>query len=334
MKLRIAFATAKKGHKYDSLISLMNECHRRGHEVSWYVFEETTFEDGRYLAPLYLPKFPVEYDSQGMISSAGPNQGNLAEMDVVYLKRDPPVNEKVLELIQDLGEKTLVVNNPRGIKKYLTKHYLADFSKYTVPTHFVTDVKEAERVVKKLGNCVIKEEISHGGYGIHHVFEENGTWQLEQRGKEKQETTLPNFLEQVTEHGTKEIVIVKYLKNVIHGDKRIHVLDGTVLGAILRVPQKGGWLCNIKSGGEVEKTEVTPKEQKAAEEIAAIMRKDGIYIIGIDTLEDDDGTRIVSEVNSTNVGAFHIHEKLYNRNMSPLIVDWLEAQVKRSHNPA
>ncbi|MCB9293917.1 MAG: hypothetical protein H6559_12470 [Lewinellaceae bacterium] len=37
---------------------------------------------------------------------------------------------------------------------------------------------------------------------------------------------------------------MKFLRNVRQGDKRIIVVNGEVLGAVLRLPPRGSWLCN------------------------------------------------------------------------------------------
>jgi glutathione synthase len=97
---------------------------------------------------------------------------------------------------------------------------------------------------------------------------------------------------------------MKYLKKVNQGDKRILVVAGVCLGAVLRVPKSGSWLCNLAQGATSESVELTKEESYIVNMVDPMLSKEGINVYGIDTLVDDDGKRIMSEINTTNVGGF------------------------------
>jgi glutathione synthase len=127
------------------------------------------------------------------------------------------------------------------------------------------------------------------------------------------------------------LIAMKYLKNVKNGDKRIVVVNGKILGGILRKPQPDSWLCNTDKGGLPVISNITPEEEK----ICVIVNKDlaekGQVIYGIDTLEDDDGTRILSEINTVNAGGLHelyeVDENLY-QTVVQSIYDYIIARFK------
>ena len=60
-----------------------------------------------------------------------------------------------------------------------------------------------------------------------------------------------------------------------------------------------------------------------------MLKKDKIYTVGIDTLEDDSGKRVLSEVNTSNVGGIATIENLYNRNVSKYVIDWIEHKIRK-----
>ena len=57
-------------------------------------------------------------------------------------------------------------------------------------------------------------------------------------------------------------------------------------------------------------------------------------MVGIDTLENDDGKRILSEINTTNPAGISFIGRLYNRNMSKKVVEWIEKKVKENRRSA
>ena len=97
---------------------------------------------------------------------------------------------------------------------------------------------------------------------------------------------------------------MKYLKNVSEGDKRILVVGGEILASSLRLPAKDSWLCNVAQGGKSVSSEVTEREREIIQTINPTLKKKGVLIYGADTLVDDDGKRVLSEVNTLSVGGF------------------------------
>ena len=86
--------------------------------------------------------------------------------------------------------------------------------------------------------------------------------------------------------------------------KRQLVVGGEILASSLRLPKEGNWLCNVSQGGESVATEVTEREREIINKINPILASEGILIYGTDTLVDDDGQRVLSEINTLSVGGF------------------------------
>ena len=80
------------------------------------------------------------------------------------------------------------------------------------------------------------------------------------------------------------------------------MINGKILGASLRLPAKGSWLCNVAMGGSSQAAQVEPEEVAIVRTIDPVLSKMGIVMYGVDTLVGDDGKRVLSEINTTSIG--------------------------------
>ncbi|MEO1435382.1 MAG: glutathione synthetase, partial [Bacteroidota bacterium] len=55
-------------------------------------------------------------------------------------------------------------------------------------------------------------------------------------------------------------------------------------------------------GGSSNLTEVTEEEYSIVERVNPVLQTLGIVMYGLDTLVDDDGKRVLSEINTTSIG--------------------------------
>src|SRR5690606_21532649 len=92
-----------------------------------------------------------------------------------------------------------------------------------------------------------------------------------------------------------QAMVQEYRPEIEGGDKRVLVLDGELLGAILRVPRSDDLRANIHVGGQVHPTTLTPDEQALVQELAPTLRAYGLFFVGLDLI----GGRLI-EVNVTS----------------------------------
>lgn len=335
MCLKVAFAVESHDVYFQNLARLINECLERKLEVFCFEFNDIHKKNGRICAPFSrvkdfanVKKIKKLHETFGKISIRKAvhlepiGSRKLEEIDVIFLKKGVPLDWKKMEMLCGLPKRVLLVNNPNGILRYRNKKSLAEFRHLIVPTRFSSDVERLVGAIEKLGDCVVKSIEGYGGHGVYHVFRKGNSYWMESHAKPRR-VRLRTFLEHLTENGREEVLVTKFLKNVAKGDKRLLVLNGRLIGSILRKPEhKGGWICNISLGGTVFKTRATQEEMRIIRVVARKLLKHGIYFMGIDTLEDDNGKRILSEINVVNVGAIYPIEELYGCNLARRIVDF------------
>jgi glutathione synthase len=147
-------------------------------------------------------------------------------------------------------------------------------------------------------SIVLKPLKEYGGKGILRINGEILDDGIKQYATDQY---LENMAERIEEEG---YLSMKFLKNVSQGDKRILVVNGEILAASLRLPAQDSWLCNVSQGGTSVATEVTEEEIEIIARINPSLRDLGILIYGADTLVEDDGKRVLSEVNTLSIGGF------------------------------
>ena len=76
----------------------------------------------------------------------------------------------------------------------------------------------------------------------------------------------------------------EFIDEVYNGDKRIIILNGEPIGAILRKAKEGDFICNFHSGGTPHKTEITEEDLVICYEIKNFLIENHIYLAGIDII--------------------------------------------------
>src|SRR6185312_8750874 len=91
------------------------------------------------------------------------------------------------------------------------------------------------------------------------------------------------------------VLVQEYQPAVRIGDKRVLLLDGKPLGAILRVPRADDLRANIHAGGRVEATTLSPAEEKLVGTVGPELSRVGLVFVGLDLI----GEKLI-EVNVTS----------------------------------
>lgn len=239
---------------------------------------------------------------------------DIASFDVIMLRLPRPISDAFLLTFESVYHNKIIVNSPSGIVKTSNKAYLLNFKKWC-PDIQLCDSKEDIMSIYQQFPIVLKPLREYGGKGIIRIEDD----QVHADGLI---ISLDEWLE-VYSRSPRPYLAMRFLKNVSKGDKRIVVANGRIIGCSLRIPAEGGWLCNVAQGGHSVETQIEPKELKIVEEISPILIQNGIFLYGLDTLTDDDGSRVISEINTLSVGGIVALEKLYDRPAVDVVVSEL-----------
>lgn len=214
--------------------------------------------------------------------------------DAILLRIPRPVHPDFFEFLGLHFNERKIVNRPSGIIKTGSKAFLLELADYCAPIRLMNSFEEIKEMANEM-SIVLKPLEDYGGKGIikienKKVFLGNNT-----------AISMEN-LKAIYEKDPIQYLGMKYLKNVVNGDKRIVVANGVILTVSIRYPAKDSWLCNVAQGGSSELSVITKDEENMLNAINPILKRKGIFIFGIDTLEDDNGKRVLSEINTLSVG--------------------------------
>ncbi|TAF05002.1 MAG: glutathione synthase, partial [Nostocales cyanobacterium] len=162
---------------HDTSVALMEAAQILGHEVWITQANWLNVVDSKAWAILKrVEMIPVEL-SQGRWVAANPWYklstsifAELESMDAVFMRTDPPVNDSYLYATYILDyidqTKTLVINNPNGIRKANEKMYALQFIECIPKTIVSADKQVIREFVEAQGATILKPLGNKAGEGI------------------------------------------------------------------------------------------------------------------------------------------------------------------------
>jgi glutathione synthase len=299
----------------DTTFVLILEAQQRGHEVHFLELDDLFIRGGTPFGRcrrLHVARATPHYQL-GEFST-----GALEDLDVVLMRKDPPFDMKfffathLLSLVDE--RKCLVMNHPRGLREANEKLYALRFPEQIPQTLVSSDMERLKGFMTELGGeMIIKPLDGCGGSGVFYLNE--------------QDRNTNSILEAATDNGRRLVMGQRYLPEIRQGDKRIIVLDGDPLGAVLRIPLESETRGNIHVGGQCVKTELTPRDRQICAALAPLLRADGLYFVGLDVIGN-----FLTEVNVTSPTGIQEIDALNGVRLESQVIDFVERQVEKAGN--
>jgi glutathione synthase len=293
----------------DSTFALMLEATARGHAL-WHYEVGQMWLDG---ATLKARAHPVTVQRQpGNFYQFGESVTiNLAEMDVVLMRQDPPFDMAYItatHLLEHIHPKTLVVNNPAAVRNAPEKLMVMRFPELMPPTLIARDVATIKEFRARHNDIIIKPLFGNGGIGVFRLRPED--------------ENLGSLLDMFFAGSREPLMIQRYEPAVRAGDKRIILIDGEPLGAVNRVPAAGDSRSNMHAGGRPEKTTLTEREAAICAAIAPTLKAEGLLFTGIDVIGG-----YLTEINVTSPTGLQQIARFDNLNLAASI--WEKIETRR-----
>lgn len=259
-------------------------------------------------SPLFAApvKADFAYSQDGMIMLDGEQLVDPKAFDVVFLRLPRPVSDTYLEQLAQRFRQQLIVNNPLGIQRTSNKAFLLECQEVCPPISLVRSIEEVKAFAAKFP-IVLKPLREYGGKGLVKIDGDR----LDDGQTIHDTTSYLQGLDAILNQDG--MLAMKFLKNVSQGDKRIIVVDGEIMASSLRLPAEDSWLCNVAQGGTSVATTTTSEEEKLVAKIHPKLKAAGVLIYGVDTLVDDNGQRVLSEINTLSIGGFPQAERQQGR---------------------
>lgn len=299
-----------KPHK-DSTLAMLLAATVRGWQLEYMEPGDLRLRDGR--AEATRRALTVAGDDANWFTLGDPVEGPLAELDLILMRKDPPVDLEYLTATHILeraeAEGVRVVNRPQALRDANEKLCTAWFPQ-CCPASLVSSSPHALRAfIAAQGRVVIKPLDAMGGRSIFTLH--------------ARDVNTNVILEEMTRHGTRSVMAQAYLDAVgVTGDKRILMIDGeAVPQAITRLAAPGEFRANIAVGGRVEPAELTDRDRWICGEIGPELRARGLFFVGIDVIGG-----FLTEVNVTSPTCIREIDAHFGVDVAGTMMDALERQ--------
>ena len=209
---------------------------------------------------------------------------SLSEMQYIWVRKDPPFDRRYFytTLILDyLPSSTKVLNRPQSLRDWNEKLCALRYGKWVPETLISQDVESILQFVQRQESVIIKPIDGFGGKGIIKV--------------QKDDPELKKKVLQSTQNASHKVVVNEFIQEAELGDKRILLVNGEPIGAILRVAEVKGGLNNLDQGGRAQRVELSDFDQQLCREMKADLLDAGLFFVGIDLLGEK-----LTEINVTS----------------------------------
>ncbi|EIL99730.1 glutathione synthase [Rhodanobacter thiooxydans] len=311
-----AIKTAK-----DTSFAMLLEARRRGHSLHYFEQGDLALRDGEpwaRIAPLEVREDPQRW------FTLGPAQWrDLRELDVVLMRKDPPVDAQfiydtmVLEAAQRGG--VAVVNDPRALRDCNEKLFALAFPQCIAPTLVSRDAGELRRFTAEHGEVVLKPLDGMGGRGIFRARTGDGN--------------LNSMLETLLGggphgEGRQFTIAQKFIPAISAGDKRVLVVDGEpVPYALARIPQGDEFRGNLAAGGRGVGVPLSERDRWIVSQVAPELHRRGLLFVGLDVIGD-----YLTEINVTSPTCVRELDAQFGLNIAGQLFDVIERHVTGNRN--
>lgn len=295
----------------DSTYAMMVEAAARGHQIYAFGPDDLALLSGAVIAS--VQEIHLTGDQQDWYQLGDVIDCHLADFDAVLQRKDPPFDMEYIyaTYLLDLAEQqgALVFNKPSAIRDHNEKLSIAQFSQFTAPTLVTRNEQTIRRFFAEHQDIILKPLDGMGGAGIFRVRADG--------------MNLGAVIETLTNNQTRTIMVQRYIPEIVHGDKRILLIGGTVVPyALARIPQNGEVRGNLAAGGVGVAQKLTDRDTEIAQTLAPILLNRGLLLVGLDVIGD-----YLTEVNVTSPTCFQEITEQTGVKVAAIFIDALEAQI-------
>jgi glutathione synthase len=300
--------------KKDSTLAMLLEAQARGWQISYMEQGNLWMRDGQAWAS--MRQLAVHDDlSRWFDFNTVPHTAPLSDLDIILMRKDPPFDMEyiyttfLLERAEANG--VLVVNKPQSLRDANEKMYTAWFPQCCPPTLVSRNAEQLRAFLQEQGDIILKPLDGMGGASIFRL-----------------QTGDPNtsvVIETLTQHQRRFIMAQQYIPEIIHGDKRILMINGEpVPYALARVPAQGETRGNLAAGGQGLGMELSERDYWICQQVGDTLRKKGLMFVGLDVIGD-----YLTEINVTSPTCIRELDAIYSLNISATLMDVIDDKLPR-----
>lgn len=295
----------------DSTYAMMVEAVKRGHKIFAFGPDDMALTAGVVSASVQEVQLTGDADQWYKLGEL--HECHLHEFDAVLQRKDPPFDMEYIyaTYLLDIAERqgARVFNKPSAIRDHNEKLSIAQFPQFTTPTLVTRNEQKIRAFFDQHRDIILKPLDGMGGAGIFRVREDG--------------MNLGAVIETLTDNQRRTIMVQKYIPEIIQGDKRILLIDGSVVPyALARIPQNGEVRGNLAAGGVGVAQKLSERDLEIAQTLAPILSERGLLLVGLDVIGN-----YLTEVNVTSPTCFQEIFQQTGVNVAAMFIDALEKRV-------
>ncbi len=294
----------------DSTFAMMLAAQQRRHEIWFCEPRHLGLEHDEAMArawPVTVRRIAGDHYLLGPQSSVP-----LGSCHAVFMRKDPPIDLDyyfATLLLERARGRTLIINDPRGLRECNEKLAILDYPHLCPPTVVTREtVRLRSFLLEQGGEMVVKPLDASGGFGVFHV--------------RQGDTNTGAILEQATNLGRRWTMAQRYLPDVRNGDKRILLVDGEPLCAVLRVPAPDDARGNLHVGARAMPTRIEGRDLEIIAAVGPRLRDAGHFFVGLDVIGGH-----LTEINVTSPTGIMEANALYGEQYEERVMLALERKV-------
>ena len=269
----------------DTSLAIMREASKRGHTL-FVSMQHDVFLRGD-IAKIKAKKFIFTApDSKPDYALDEVFEYIPAQFDAIVMRKDPPFDIEylystyLLEIAAKQGAH--VYNNPSAIRSWNEKLSVTRFPQFA-PEFLVTADNDLIREFLVMHQDIVVKPLD--GMGGSSIFRLG-----------LNDPNISVILETITNFGTRTIMAQRYLTEILQGDKRIIIINGTPLPyALARIPKAGETRGNLAAGGTGVAQLLSERDLEIATVVGKTLKQEGLFLVGLDVIGDS-----LTEINVTS----------------------------------
>ncbi|WP_166256781.1 glutathione synthase [Marinobacter salicampi] len=271
-------------YKKDSTLAMLWAAQRRGWHIEYMELPDLYLKGGESRAK--TQDLSVKMDADDWFRYGQTHDRALADLDVILMRQDPPVDREflmatyILEAAELKG--TLMVNPMAALRDCNEKLFATQFEDCTPPVLVTRSAARLKEFYAEHGDIILKPVDGMGGKSIFRVKEGDNN--------------LGVIIETLTQDGRHQTMAQKFIPEISQGDKRILLIEGEpVPYALARIPSQGENRGNLAAGGRGEGRELTARDREICARVGPALKAKGLIFVGIDVIGD-----YLTEINVTS----------------------------------
>jgi glutathione synthase len=298
----------------DSTLAMLLAAQARGYALSYLELGDLWLRDGQAFGRLH--PLAVRDDGRDFYTLGEPKAENLAVLDVLLMRKDPPFDMEyiystyILDRVAAAG--VLVVNAPQGLRDMNEKVYTAWFPECCAPTLITRDMRHMHGFLHEHGRIVAKPLHGMGGRSIFVI--------------EREDKNANVIFETLSEYGTRYAIVQRYLPEIVTtGDARVILIDGEpVPYALARIPLATDHRGNLAAGAKGVGRPLDARDRWLAERIGPALAERGMLFVGLDVIGG-----FVTEINVTSPTGIRELDREFRLDIGGLLMEAIGKRLTR-----